>query len=60
MSKYKIEASSGAGTEANAVYGFDAFSRKLNIYLNIFLGSGVKRGMSSAIQHAIPPEFGRK
>ena len=42
---------------------FDPHSRRWNIYLNLyFLRSGVeaKAALSSATQHAMPPEFSRK
>ena len=45
--------------------GFDPHSRRGNIYLNLYfhffaLVSRLSAALSSATQHAIPPEFGRK
>ena len=42
--------------------GFDLHSRKRNIYIGTFifsfLRSGVEAKLSSATQHALPPELG--
>ena len=45
--------------------GFDPHSRRWNIYLNLYfhffaLVSRLSAALSSATQHAMPPEFGRK
>ena len=45
--------------------GFDPHSRRWNIYLNLYLHffalmSRLSAALSSATQHAMPPEFGRK
>ena len=45
--------------------GFDSHSRRWNIYLNLYfhffaLVSRLSPALSSATQHAMPPEFGRK
>ena len=45
--------------------GFDHYSRRWNIYLNLYfhffaLVSRLSSALSSATQHAMPPEFGRK
>ena len=45
--------------------GFDPHSRRWNIYLNLYfhffaLVSRLSAALSSAPQHAMPPEFGRK
>ena len=65
----KIEASRGAGAQSVTVKqtrcGFDPHSRRWNIYLNLYfhffaLVSRSSAALSSATQHAMPPEFGRK
>ena len=45
--------------------GFDPHSRRWNIYLNLYfhffaLVSRLSAALSSATQHAMPPEFGRE
>ena len=64
-----LEASRGAGAQNVSVkpirYGFDPHSRRGNIYLNLYfqffaLVSRQNAALSSATQHAMPPEFGRK
>ena len=68
---YKIifvfEASSGAAarvTVKSTGCGFDAHSKRWNIYLHLYfhfftLVSRLSAALSSATQHAMPPEFGR-
>ena len=64
-----IEASRGAAARGVSVKltgcGFDPHSRRWNIYLNLYfhffaLVSRLSAALSSATQHAMPPEFGRK
>ena len=62
-----IEASCGAGAQSvkPAGCGFDAHSRRWNIYLNLYfhffaLVSRQSGALSSATQHAMPLEYGRK
>ena len=66
---YNSEASRGAAAQIVIVkltgYGFDPHSGRWNIYLNLYfnflaLVSRLSAGLSSATQHAMPPEFGRK
>ena len=63
------EASRGAAVQGVTVKptgcGFDLHSRRLNICLNLYfhffaLVSRTSAALSSATQHAMPPEFGRK
>ena len=65
----KIEASRGAAARGVTVTttgcGFDPHSRRCNIYLNLYfhfcaLVSRLSAALSSATQHAMPPEFVRK
>ena len=67
--KKKIEASRGAAARCVTVNstgcGFDPHSRRWNIYLNLYfvffgLVLRLSAALSSATQHAMPPEFGRK
>ena len=62
-------ASRGAAAQSVTVKptgcGFDPHSRRWNIYLNLYfhffaLVSRLSAALSSATQHATPPEFGRK
>ena len=64
-----FEASRGAGAQSVTVRptgcGFDPRSMRWNIYLNLYfhfftLVSRQSAALSSATQHAMPPEFGRK
>ena len=64
-----IEAIRGAAARGVTVKptgcGFDAYSRRWNIYLNLYfhffaLVSRLSAALSYATQHAMPPEFGRK
>ena len=67
---FKIrEASRGAAARSVTVKptgcGFDPHSKRWNIYLNLYfhfftLVSRLSAVLSSATQHAMPPEFGRK
>ena len=59
----------GAGAQSVTVKqtgcGLDPHSRRWNIYLNLYfhffaLVSSRSAALSSATQHAMPPEFGRK
>ena len=65
----KYEAGRGAAargvTAKPTGCGFDPHSRRWNIYLNLYfhffaLMSRLSAALSSATQHAMPPEFGRK
>ena len=62
-------ASRGAGAQSVTVKttgcGFDPHTRRWNIYLNLYfhffaLVSRTSAALSSATQHAVRPEFGRK
>ena len=64
-----VEAGRGAAARGVTVKptgcGFNPHSRRLNIYLNLYfhffpLVSRLSAALSSATQHAMPPEFGRK
>ena len=64
-----FEASRGAVAQSVTVKqigcGFDPHSKRWNIYLNLYfhffaLVSKQSAALSSATQHAMPPEFGRK
>ena len=64
-----FEASRGAAardvTVKPTACGFDLHSRRWNIYLNLYfhffgLVSRLSAALSSATQHSMPPEFGRK
>ena len=64
-----LEASCGAGAQNVTVKltscRFDPHSRKLNVYLHLYFHffavvSRQSAALSSATQHAMPPEFGRK
>ena len=64
-----LETNRGAGAQSVTVKptgcGFDPRSRRRNIYLNLYfhffgLVSSLIAALTSATQHAMPPEFGRK
>ena len=69
MNNKPLEASRGAAAQRVTVKptgcGFDPHSRRWNIYLNLYLHffalvSRQSAVLSSATQHTMPPEFGRK
>ena len=69
MAGTNIEASRGAAAQCvtgkPTGCGFDRHSRRLNIYLNLYLlffvlVSRKSAALSSATQHEMPPEIGRK
>ena len=63
--EFEIESSRGAVAQSVTGCGFDPYSRRWNIYLNLYfhffaLVSRQSAALSPATQHAMPPEIGRK